>query len=67
MTAGEKYFLCNIEKLQPPIQMHLSKKQPFCQFLAPFIEPTPNFKHFEKKDDRQSLDISETTECERHG
>ena len=44
--------------------MQLSKKQKiFSAFLGQFLKPTSYFEHFEKKDDSQSLCISEITDC----
>ena len=36
----------------------------FCQFFAAFLESTPNFDHFERKDDRHRECIFEITDCE---
>ena len=65
-TAYYKYFLCNSENLQQPIQMGLSKKQTtFSQFFAPLLKTSLNFKCFLEKDDPHSLCISESRVCER--
>ena len=54
--------------LSSPIQMQLSlKPMIFPDFFVAFVESSSNFKHFEKKDDRQSFFISEITDCERLG
>ena len=48
------------------IQMHLSKKQNvFSEFFLAFFESALNFEHFQKKDDPDSLCISEITDHER--
>ena len=48
------------------IQMYLSQKtNNFSQFFCAFSESPLNFEHFQKKDDRDSLCISETTDHER--
>ena len=39
----------------------------FSYFVVPFLESTSNFKHFEKKDDRDTYFISEITEREKLG
>ena len=52
LTADEKYRVQYCQNLRLPIQMQLSvKRKTFSQFLQ---ESTSNFKHFEKRDDRQS-------------
>ena len=43
------------------------KRIVFSYFVVPFLESTSNFKHFEKKDDRDTYFISEITECEKLG
>ena len=48
--------------------MELSfKPNIFSDFVLQFLESTSNFKHFEKKDDRDTYFISEITECEKLG
>ena len=47
-------------------QMHLSQKENnFSLFFSSFFESALNFEHFQKKDDPQSLCISEITDHER--
>ena len=47
------------------IQTLLSQKQNvFSEFLLAFFESTLNFEHFQKKDDPQSLCISEIIDHE---
>ena len=68
LTANDKYPVRDCVNLLSPIQMQLSLKATiFSHFFVPFLESTSNFKHFEKKDDRQSYFISEITDCERLG
>ena len=46
--------------------MQVSKnKTPFSEFLYVFLKSRLTFEHFEKKDDPQSLCISEITDCKR--
>ena len=67
LTADDKYSLRNRQNLRQPIQMQLSKKQNFfSQFSAAFLKLRPNFKHFLKNGDLDSLCISETTDWKRH-
>ena len=67
-TANDKYSLCDSEKLPPPVQMQLSKKQnTFNHFFASLLKSRSYFQHFEKKDDLHSLCISEITDCKRRG
>ena len=47
-------------------QIHLSvKKKYFSQFISPFFEFALNFEHFQKKDNRHSLCITEIIDHER--
>ena len=47
--------------------MQLSKKvKIFCGVFSPFLKFASNFRHFEKRDDCQSLCISEFADCKRH-
>ena len=65
LTADGKCFVQDCENVPRPIQIQLSEKQKtFSQFFVPFLKPTLNFKHFEKKDVRHSYCISEITDCE---
>ena len=48
--------------------MQLSKKpKTFCRNLIVFLECTLNFEHFENKNERHSLSISEIIDSERQG
>ena len=53
LTADDKYSLLKRDKLTQAIQMQLSKKK------NTFSEIIFNFEQFQKKDDPQSLCISE--------
>ena len=66
LTVDDKYSLHNSEILPQPNQTQLSQKQiSFSEFFAPFLKFALVFEHFQKKDDRHSLYISEITECKR--
>ena len=66
MTTDDKYSLISKDKWMLTIQMYLSQKQNiFSEFFLAFFESAWNFEHFNKKDDRHSLDISEITDHER--
>ena len=68
LTANDNYNVQDCVNLSSPIQMELSLKQKtFSDFFVPFLESTSNFKHLEKKDDRDSYFITEITHCERVG
>ena len=68
LTANDKFRVGDCVNLPSPIQMELSSKPAaFSDFSVLFLEFTSNFKHFEKKDDRDSYFISEVTDCERLG
>ena len=59
-TADYQYPLPDCENLAFPILIKSSYKQKtFSAFFIPFMEPTSNFEHFQKKDDRHSQCISE--------
>ena len=50
LNADDKYPVEDSENLPLRIQMQVSKKQEtFSECFVPFLEPTPNFKSFEKK------------------
>ena len=67
LTAGEKYSLPNCHKLTQPIQMQLSKKKIFFQFLFAFLKFRSTSEHFEEKYDPHSLCICEIRDYERRG
>ena len=55
LTDDGVYPVQGFENLQRAIQMQLSEKQEtFSELFVPFLNSTSNFKHFEKKYDRQS-------------
>ena len=63
LVADERYPVLNRDNLTIPIQMILSQKEKtFSQSLAAFLKYKLNFKHFEKKDDPNSVYISEITD-----
>ena len=48
--------------------MQLSQKlKTFSRFVSAFLKSRLNFEYFQKKDDAQSLFISEATACEKRG
>ena len=66
LTADDKYSLISKDKWMQTIQMHLSQKQNiFSEFSSAFFESALKLEHFPKKDDRNSLCISEITNIER--
>ena len=68
LTADDKYSLCNSENLLQLIQMQLPRKlKTLSEIFAPFIKYISYFKHFEKKDEPQSLCIYEITGYESLG
>ena len=55
LTADDKYPFQDSKNLPLGIQIQLSeKRKTFSQFFVQFMQPTSNFKHLEKKDDRHS-------------
>ena len=68
LTADGKYPGQYCKSLQLPMQMQVSeKRKTFFEFFVPCLESTSIFKHFEKKDDGLSWDISELIDCENLG
>ena len=68
MTAVDKCSLPNRDNLTQPIHKELSQKlKTFSKFFRAFSKSGLNFEHFEKKDDPNSLFISEATACENRG
>ena len=60
-----KYPVQDCENLQLPIQMHISeKRKTFSEFFVPYLQATPKFKHFERKDACHNQYISEITDYE---
>ena len=65
LTASDKYPIQDCVNLSSPIQMQLYlKPRIFSDFFVPFLESTSHFRHLEKKDDRHTYFISESTEGE---
>ena len=68
MSTVDKFSLPNRDNLMEPIHMHLSRKlKRFCEFFPAFSKYRLNFEHFQKKDDADSLFVSEATACEKRG
>ena len=68
MGAVDKCSLPNRDKLMAPIYMQLSKKlKTFSKFFPIFSKSRLNFEHCQKKDDANSLFISEATTSEKRG
>ena len=66
LTADDKYFLLNTDKLTEPIQILLSQKQEtFAQFVSAFLKCSFNFEHFQNKHDPHSRRISEITDSQK--
>ena len=58
----------NRDNLMQPIHMQLSQKlKTFSGFFNVFSESMLSFEYFQKKDDANSLFISEGTACEKRG
>ena len=65
LTTNDRCPVRECENLSSSIQMQLSLKlKKFFDFVVPFLESTSNFKHSEKKDDRDSYFILVITDCE---
>ena len=68
LTANDNYPVQDSENLSSPIQMELYLKPTmFPDIFVSFLQSTSNFKHFERKDDRDTYFILEITECEKRG
>ena len=68
MSGVDKCSLPNRDNLMQPIHMQLSEKlKTFSGFFNVFWKSRLSFEYFQKKDDAQSLFISEATACEKHG
>ena len=65
LTTDEKQYLLNRDNLMQPIQMQWSKKKLFPNFLLDFWNLDQSLNILKKKNDPQSLCISEITDCER--
>ena len=68
LKSVDKYSLPNTEYLMQPIQVKFSQKQKtFPRLFSAFSKSKLNFEHFKKKDDPDSVFISEATACEKCG
>ena len=68
MSGVDKCSLPNRDNFMQPIHMQLSEKlKTFSGFFNVFWKSRLSFEYFQKKDDAQSLFISEATACEKHG
>ena len=68
MSGVDKCSLHNRDNLMQPIHMQLSEKvKTFSRFFNVFSKSRLSFEYFQKKDDTNSLFISEATACEQHG
>ena len=64
MSAVEKCSLPNRDNLMQPIHMQLSQKlKTFSYFFNVFSKSRLSFEYFQKKDEGNSLLISEATAC----
>ena len=67
LSAEDKHYLLNKNKLMLPIQMQLSQKQKtFSEFFFGFSKSMLIFKHFPKSHDPHSRCISGNTGSEKH-
>ena len=68
MSALDKCSLPNRDNLMQPIHMQLSQKlKIFSEIFNVFSKSSLNFEYFQKKDDADSLFISEAAACEKRG
>ena len=68
MSAVDKCSLPNRDNLMQPIHMQLSEKlKTFSRFFNVFSKSRLSFEYFRKKDDADSLFISEATVCGKRG
>ena len=66
LTADDKYFRRNMQKLQQQFQAPLSQKQKiFSAFLIEFVKCACNLEYFFKKDEYPSLIISDIIDFEK--
>ena len=66
LTADYKYSRQNRENLWQQVPMQISLKLKTCsRFFIAFLKSTLNLEYFEKKDQSQSLSITEIIKCER--
>ena len=68
MSAVDKCFPPNRDNLMQPIHMQLSEKvKTFSGFFNVFSKSRLSFEYFQKKDDADSLFISQATACAKRG
>ena len=66
LTADYKYSRQNWENLWQQVPMQIFLKLKTCsRFFIAFLKSTLNLEYFEKKDQSQSLSITEIIKCER--
>ena len=64
MTAVYNYFRWNLENLRQQVQTLISQKvKTFSLFFIASLKSTLNLEYFEKKDQCQSLSITEINNC----
>ena len=64
MTADYKYFRQNLENLPQQVQTQISlKPKTFAGFFIASLKSTLNLEYFEKKDESDSLSITEINNC----
>ena len=65
LTADYKYSSENRENLWQKVPMQISRKlKTFSGFFIAFMKSTLNLEYFERKDQSQSLSITEIINCE---
>ena len=68
LTADDKYSGSNMQNFPQQFQTPLSQKQKtFSGFFIAFLKITWNLEHFQKKDEYNSLIISEIIDTETRG
>ena len=68
MSAVDECSLPHRDNLETPINIILSQKlKTFSQFFSLFAKSRLTLELFQKKDDAQSLFISEAMACEKRG
>ena len=66
LTADYKYSRQNRESFLQQVPMQISLKLKTCfRFFIAFLKSTLNLEYFEKKDQSQTLSITEIINCER--
>ena len=69
LSADGKYSLLTWENLFNATNSHaiISKTKKLSQFYCGFLKASSNLEHFQQKYDSHRSDISEITDCEKHG